>query len=54
MSNVPTVENELPPDGERQAEQEQSWFERLLARFGLGEELELREIIEDALARAHV
>ena len=52
MSNVPTVENELPPDGERQAEQEQSWFERLLARFGLGEELELREIIEDALARA--
>jgi CBS domain containing-hemolysin-like protein len=52
MSNVPTVENEPPLDGERQAEQEQSWFERLLARFGLGEELELREIIEDALARA--
>ena len=51
MSNAPTTEGELPGDAERTAEQEPSWFERLLARFGLGEELELRELIEDALAR---
>ena len=32
-------------------EEEPSWLERLLARFGLGEEPDLREVIEDALAR---
>ncbi len=51
MSNVPLGENELPADAERAADEEPSWFERLLARFGLGEELELRELMEDALAR---
>ena len=29
-----------------------SWFERLLQTFGLGEEPDLRELIEDALARS--
>ncbi len=52
MSNAPLTEGELPADSERTAEQEPSWFERLLARFGLGEELELRELVEDALARS--
>ena len=52
MSNAPIAENELPADAERAADEEPSWFERLLARFGLGEELELRELIEDALARS--
>jgi CBS domain containing-hemolysin-like protein len=50
MSNAPLPENELPP--ETTAEQEPSWFERLLAAFGLGEELDLRELIENALARS--
>jgi CBS domain containing-hemolysin-like protein len=51
MSNAPMPEGELPADVERTAEQEPSWFERLLARLGLGEELELRELIQHALAR---
>jgi CBS domain containing-hemolysin-like protein len=50
MSNVPTPEGDVPPEGQA-PEQEPSWFERLLARLGLGEELDLRELIEDALAR---
>jgi len=52
MSNAPVPEGELPADSEQAAEQEPSWFERLLQRFGLGEEFDLREIIEDALARS--
>ena len=34
-----------------QPEEEPSWLERLLSRFGLGEEPNLREVIEDALSR---
>ena len=52
MSNAPTAENDLPKEEERPAEEEASWFERLLATFGLGEEPDLRELIEDALARS--
>jgi CBS domain containing-hemolysin-like protein len=52
MSNTPIAENDLPVDEERKSDDEASWFERLLARFGLGEEPDLRELIEDALARS--
>jgi CBS domain containing-hemolysin-like protein len=51
VSNAPLSDNELPPSGEPPPEEEPSWLERLLARFGLGEEPDLREVIEDALAR---
>jgi CBS domain containing-hemolysin-like protein len=51
MSNAPSVENELPEEA-READEEVSWFERLLQTFGLGEEPDLRELIEDALARS--
>ncbi|MGH6833703.1 MAG: CBS domain-containing protein, partial [Methyloceanibacter sp.] len=52
MSNTPVAENDLPVDEERKSDEEASWFERLLATFGLGEEPDLRELIEDALARS--
>ena len=52
MSNTPIAENDLPPEEAREPEEETSWFERLLATFGLGEEPDLRELIEDALARS--
>ena len=52
MSNTPIAENDLPAEEERKSDEETSWFERLLARFGLGEEPDLRELIEDALARS--
>jgi len=52
MSNTPTAEKDLPAEESREAEEETSWFERLLATFGLGEEPDLRELIEDALARS--
>jgi len=52
MSDAPTTENELPPEEARPADDDASWFERLLATFGLGEEPDLRELIEDALARS--
>ena len=51
MSNVPLSDDELPAAGDAPLEEEPSWLERLLARFGLGEEPDLREVIEDALAR---
>ena len=51
MSNAPISDDELPPTGDPLPEEEPSWLERLLARFGLGEEPDLREVIEDALAR---
>jgi CBS domain containing-hemolysin-like protein len=51
MSNAPSVENERPEEA-READEEVSWFERLLQTFGLGEEPDLRELIEDALARS--
>ncbi|HEU0018167.1 MAG TPA: hemolysin family protein [Methyloceanibacter sp.] len=51
MSNAPLSDDELPATGDPIPEEEPSWLERLLARFGLGEEPDLREVIEDALAR---
>ena len=52
MSNTPVAENDLPAEETRASEGETSWFDRLLATFGLGEEPDLRELIEDALARS--
>jgi CBS domain containing-hemolysin-like protein len=52
MSNTPTAEKDLPVEQPGDGEEEVSWFERLLATFGLGEEPDLRELIEDALARS--
>jgi CBS domain containing-hemolysin-like protein len=52
MSNTPIAEDELPKEEARPADEEVSWFERLLQTFGLGEEPDLRELIEDALARS--
>ena len=52
MSNAPLSDDELPAASDPLPEEEPSWLERLLARFGLGEEPDLREVIEDALTRA--
>jgi CBS domain containing-hemolysin-like protein len=52
MSNAPSIENDLKPEEARPTDEEASWFERLLQTFGLGEEPDLRELIEDALARS--
>ena len=52
MSNTPIAEKDLPAEEPRETDEETSWFERLLAKFGLGEEPDLRELIEDALARS--
>jgi CBS domain containing-hemolysin-like protein len=52
MRNTPTAEKDLPEDEQRPADEEVSWFERLLQTFGLGEEPDLRELIQDALARS--
>jgi hemolysin (HlyC) family protein len=52
MSSAPLQDGELPPDGGQDPDEEPSWLERLLARFGVGEEPDLREVIEDALARS--
>jgi CBS domain containing-hemolysin-like protein len=51
MTNAPLREGELPEEGGELPEEEPSWLERLLGRFGLGEEPDLREVIEDALGR---
>jgi hemolysin (HlyC) family protein len=52
MSNAPLSEGELPATRDPLPDEELSWLERLLARFGLGEEPDLREVIEDALSRS--
>lgn len=52
MTNTPAAEDDLPVEEEREGDEEASWFERLLQTFGLGEEPDLRELIEDALARS--
>jgi len=52
MSNAPSIDNDLKPEESRPTDEEASWFERLLQTFGLGEEPDLRELIEDALARS--
>ncbi len=50
MSN-PAPEREFGAEPAPQ-EEESTWFERLLQTFGLGEEPDLRELIESALARS--
>ena len=52
MSNTPIADNDLPAEKPKPQDEETSWFDRLLATFGLGEEPDLRELIEDALARS--
>jgi CBS domain containing-hemolysin-like protein len=52
MSNIPIAEKDPPADASRESDEETSWFERLLATFGIVEEPDLRELIEDALARS--
>jgi CBS domain containing-hemolysin-like protein len=52
VSNIPPTEKDLPDEEKRPPDEEISWFERLLQSFGLGEEPDLREFIEDALARS--
>jgi CBS domain containing-hemolysin-like protein len=53
VSNTDRIaENDLPAEEQRPQDEEASWFERLLQSFGLGEEPDLRELIEDALARS--
>ncbi|MGZ8416433.1 MAG: hemolysin family protein [Methyloceanibacter sp.] len=52
MSNTPTAEDDVPVEEQRASDEETSWFDRLLQTFGLGEEPDLRELIEDALARS--
>jgi hemolysin (HlyC) family protein len=57
MSSAPLRDGDLPPDTDQAAaaaDEEPSWLERLLGRFGLGEEPDLREVIEDALTRSKV
>ena len=52
MSNTRIADDDTPIEEPRPPEEEVSWFERLLQTFGLGEEPDLRELIEDALARS--
>ena len=52
MSTGPSSERELEAEQERRADEDTTWFDRLLQTFGLGEEPDLRELIEDALARS--
>jgi CBS domain containing-hemolysin-like protein len=52
VSNIPPTEKDLQDEEKRPPDEEISWFERLLQSFGLGEEPDLREFIEDALARS--
>lgn len=51
MSN-PSPERVLETEQARPADEDLTWFDRLLQTFGLGEEPDLRELIEDALARS--
>jgi CBS domain containing-hemolysin-like protein len=51
-NNIPAAEKDAPEEQTPQPDDEVSWFERLMHRFGLGEEPDLRELIEDALARS--
>ena len=52
MSDAPAGENGQPGEAARQPDEDVSWFERLLQTLGLGEEPDLREFIESALARS--
>ena len=48
----PLADHELEVEQARRADEDASWFERFLQKLGLGEEPDLRELIEDALARS--
>jgi hemolysin (HlyC) family protein len=52
MSNGPSGDHELEAEKARRADEDASWFERMLQKLGIGEEPDLRELIEDALARS--
>lgn len=52
MSTDPSAERALDVEQPRRADEDTTWFDRLLQTFGLGEEPDLRELIEDALARS--
>jgi CBS domain containing-hemolysin-like protein len=52
MSSGPSAEQEIEAEEARRADEDSTWFDRLLQTFGLGEEPDLRELIEDALARS--
>jgi CBS domain containing-hemolysin-like protein len=52
MSDGPLADHEHEADQARRSDEDASWFERLLQKLGLGEEPDLRELIEDALARS--
>lgn len=52
MSDSRQTDHETEAEEARRADEDASWFERLLQKFGLGEEPDLRELIEDALARS--
>jgi CBS domain containing-hemolysin-like protein len=52
MSTGPSAERALEAEQPRRADEDTTWFDRLLQTFGLGEEPDLRELIEDALARS--
>jgi len=48
----PSPDRELETEQARATDEESTWFDRLLQTFGLGEEPDLRELIEGALARS--
>jgi len=48
----PLADHENEAEQARRADEDASWFERILQKLGLGEEPDLRELIEDALARS--
>lgn len=48
----PLADHEFEAEQARRADEDASWFARLLQKIGLGEELDLRERIEDELARS--
>jgi len=52
MSDGPITNHGHEADQARRADEDATWFERLLQKLGLGEEPDLRELIEDALARS--
>ncbi|HUU66952.1 MAG TPA: hemolysin family protein [Methyloceanibacter sp.] len=52
MSDGPLADHEHEADQARRSDEDATWFERLLQKLGLGEEPDLRELIEDALARS--
>jgi len=52
MSDSPLADHAQDADQARRADEDATWFERILQRLGLGEEPDLRELIEDALARS--